>query len=50
MGIYNSVQIEFLKTELLEVKDNVKRNTIIDIFTALKNQLFCKANVTLAML
>ena len=25
MGIYNSVQIEFLKTELLEVKDNVKR-------------------------
>ena len=25
MGIYNSVQIEFLKSELLEVKDNVKR-------------------------
>ena len=25
MGIYNSVQIEFLKTELLEVKDNVRR-------------------------
>ncbi len=25
MGIYNAVQIEFLKTELLEVKDNVKR-------------------------
>jgi len=25
MGIYNSVQIEFLKTELLEVKDNVNR-------------------------
>jgi hypothetical protein len=24
LGIYNSVQIEFLKTELLEVKDNVK--------------------------
>ena len=25
MGIYNSVQIQFLKNELLEVKDNVKR-------------------------
>jgi hypothetical protein len=25
MGIYNSVQISFLKNELLEVKDNVKR-------------------------
>ena len=25
MGIYNSVQITFLKNELLEVKDNVKR-------------------------
>ncbi len=25
MGIYNDIQIEFLKTKLLEVKDNVKR-------------------------
>ena len=25
MGIYNSVQIQFLKNKLLEVKDNVKR-------------------------
>ena len=24
MGIYNSVQIQFLKSKLLEVKDNVK--------------------------